>query len=104
MNMVVTYFGISLCLTGAITPATVFTFNIYNREIASEIRWLSGDMIPSMIGMTLPLGLLCAVLGSGALRRANLPGGTRTTNPLQGIILRSSQRGVHSHLGASPQK
>ena len=64
MNMVVTYFGISLCLTGAITPATVFTFNIYNREIASEIRWLSGDMIPSMIGMTLPLGLLCAVLGS----------------------------------------
>lgn len=64
MNMVVTYFGISLCQTGVITPATVFTFNIYNREIANEIRWVSGDLIPAMIGMTLPLGLLCAVLGS----------------------------------------
>ena len=64
MHSLVVYFGIELCLAGSVTPATVFTFGIYNREICTEIRWLIGDLIPSMIGGMLPLGLLCAVLGA----------------------------------------
>lgn len=63
MDMIVTYFGISLCLRGNISAATVFTFGIYNREMASEIFHMS-QLVPHMMTMGLPLGLLCAVLGS----------------------------------------
>ena len=64
MHAVVVYFGIAQCLDGSITPATVFSFGIYNREICSEIRYIFAVLIPSMQTMGLPLGLLCAVLGA----------------------------------------
>ena len=64
MHLVLNYVGISLCLTGAISPGTVFTFGIYNREMASEILIMS-DLVPNLMSaVALPLGLLCAVLGS----------------------------------------